>query len=90
MKSRVRLSLIIGVAVFGGLLVSPRPCAACSPADPPAEQLTLELESVAIDGVVTPDSSYAGSATFLLADSYGRGVYFIVRRGSESAQGLFE
>ena len=68
MKRRVRFSLILGLAVLGSVLVSPQPCAACSPPDPPTEELTLELESVAIDGLqVTPDSTYADFATFLQA-----------------------
>ena len=86
MKRLMRLSLILGLAVFGGVLVSPRPCAACSPADL-TERLTLELESVAIDGLqVTPDPIYADFATFLEATPVGAGgraVFFIFgeRRG---------
>ena len=67
MKRLMRFSLVLGLAVLGSVLVSPRPCAACSPADL-TERLTLELESVAIDGLqVTPDPSYADFATFLEA-----------------------
>ncbi len=71
MKRLMRFSLILGLAVFGSVLVSPRPCAACSEPDGPTERLTLELESVAIDGLqVTPDPSYADFATFLQADLF--------------------
>ena len=86
MKRLVHFSLILGLAVFGSVLVSPRPCAACSPADL-TERLTLELESVAIDGLqVTPDPIYADFAAFLetFAEvSVVDGVFFIF--GGESS-----
>ncbi len=89
MKRPVRFSLILGLAVFGSVLVSPRPCAACSPAPPPIEELTLELESVAIDGLqVTLDPSYADFAAFPQALS-SRTVFFIFRGESEGFSGSY-
>ena len=84
MNRVVRFSLILGLAVFGSVLVSPRPCAACSLPEGPTERLTLELESVAIDGLqVTPDPIYADFATFLETTGRRGGVFFIFgeRRG---------
>ena len=82
MKRLMRFSLIVALAVIGGLLVRPRPCAACSQPLGATEQLTLELESVTIDGIqVTPEPSYADFAAFLLA-SYSE-VLFIFRGESE-------
>ena len=89
MKRLMRFSLILGLAVFGGVLVSPRPCAACTPPpEGPTERLTLELESMAIDGLqVTPDPSYADFTTFLQAGPGSTGVVFIF---GESRWGPFE
>lgn len=90
MKRLMRFSLILGLAVLGSVLVSPQPCAACSPPTPPTEELTLELESVAIDALqVTPDASYADFAAFLLADPYRDGVFFIFRGESENFRDEF-
>ena len=90
LKRLMGFSLILGLAVFGSVLVSPRPCAACSPLEPETEELTLELESVAIDGLqVTPDPSYADFATFLQADTYSDDVFFIFRGESENFVDVF-
>ena len=89
MNRVVRFSLILGLAVFGSVLVSPRPCAACSPIEPPSEELFLELESLAIDGLqVTPDPSYADFDASVQALSHLQ-VFFIFRGESESFVGSF-
>ena len=89
MKRLTRFSLILGLAVLGGLIASPRSCAACSPAPPSTEELTLELESVAIDGVqVTPNPSYADFAASLQAVG-SQTVLFIFRGESEIFLGSF-